>query len=114
MVSDATMEGNTMGRLIATPRLVRARLRQAEATMLRASGWSYTAIATHLGYSCRASAFKAVKRTLDVTRDRAGLVHRLMFRIRLERGLERFASAVEAGDYGSALRTLDRVLPEVE
>ena len=103
-----------MSQAVSTPRLVKARLRQSEATMLRASGWSYTAIATHLGYSCRASAFKAVKRTLDVTRDRAAMVHRLMFRIRLERGLERFANAVEAGDYGRALRTLDRVLPEVE
>jgi hypothetical protein len=37
-----------------------------------------------------------------------------MLQLRLERGLERFANAVEAGDYGSALRTLDRLLPEVE
>ena len=98
---------------VATPKLVRARQRQAVATMLRASGLSYSTIATRLGYSCRASAFKAVQRTLDATRSQAAMVYRLMVRIRMERGLDAFADAVERGEFSAALRTLERLIPEV-
>ncbi len=101
-------------RRVTTPRLVRARLRQNEATLLRAAGWSYSAIAEHLGYGGRGSACKAVKRVLDSTRDRASLVLRLMSRLRLERGAEAFASAVDTGDFREAMATVDRLLREVQ
>lgn len=101
-----------MSRPISSPRMVRARSRQAEATLLRASGWTYTAIARFLGYSCRASAFKAVNGLLAATQAQAALVYRVMGRLRVERGVESFANAVESGNFDQAMRTLDRILPE--
>lgn len=102
-----------MLRLVATPRLVNARLRQNEATLLRAAGLSYDDIAARLGYGGRGAAYKAVKRVLDTTRDRAALVHRLMSRIRLERSLEVLAGAVEAEEFEKVLRVMDALLDQV-
>lgn len=97
-------------RPVATPRLVQARLRQNEATLLRAAGLSYAAISDRLGYGGRGSAYKAVKRVLDTTREQAALVNRLMSRIRLERSLEVLAAAVEREDFEKVLNLVDTLL----
>jgi hypothetical protein len=95
-----------------TPRLVRARLRQQEATLLRAAGCTYEEIAGRLGYRGRGAAYKAVQRALNLSAERVALVGHLMVRIRMEKGLERFAAAVDKGNFRTALATVDRLLTE--
>lgn len=99
-------------RPVATPRLVQARLRQNEATLLRAAGLSYAAIADRLGYGGRGSAYKAVKRVLDTTREQAALVNRVMSRIRLERSLDAFAAAVDREEFEKVLGLVDAILDQ--
>lgn len=97
-----------------TPRLVRAQLRQQEATLLRAAGWTYEAIAGRLGYRGRGAAYKAVRRALSLSADRVAMVGHLMLRLRIENGLERFATAVDREDFPLALSTVDRLLVEAK
>lgn len=103
-----------MTRARLTPRLVRAQLRQQEATLLRAAGWTYEAIAGRLGYRGRGAAHKAVQRALRLSADRVAMVGHLMLRLRLEKGLESFARAVAREDFRHALAVVDRLAVEAE
>lgn len=97
-----------------TPRLVRARLRQQEATLLRAAGCTYEEIAGRLGYRGRGAAYKAVRRALRLSTVGVAMVGHLMLRLRMEKGLEAFARAVSREDFRHALATVDRLVTEAE
>ena len=90
-----------MSRSTASPRLVRARIRQAQALLLRASGLDYETIAFRLGYANRSSAYRAVRRGMHATRDRAALAYRILIYARFEQGL---TSVLSSGDGLAPLR----------
>lgn len=98
----------------ATPRLVRARLRQAEALVLRASGMSYDGIARRLGYRSRASACKAVLRGMEVTRDRAAMTLRVVMFMRFQGFLVELERAVTTRDIRRVLTMVEGPLAEAE
>lgn len=97
-----------------TPRLIRARMREAEALVLRASGMGYDAIARRLGYRSRASAYKAVMRGMEATRDRAAMTLRVMMFLRFEGLMNALIAAVTARDMGRALKVVQGPLAEAE
>lgn len=97
-----------------TPRLVRARAREAEALVLRASGMGYEAIARHLGYRSRASAYKAVRRGMEATRHRAAMTLRVMMFLRFEGLMNDLIAAITARDMGRALKVVEGPLAEAE
>lgn len=107
------MEGNTM-KAQASPRLAEARIRQAEALLMRASGHSFESVAHELGYGSRASAFKAVKRGMDATRDRAAVAYRVLLYLRFEGQLDTLDALLEAGRYGEVLRLLEDRIARAE
>ena len=94
----------------ASPRLAQARKRQAEALLMRASGCSYDTVATRLGYGSRAAAYRAVRRGMDATRDRAAIAYRVMLYLRFDHQLDTMEALLKAGRYGDVLRLVeDRV-----
>lgn len=103
-----------MNRPITTPRLVRARLREAEAMVLRASGMGYEAIAQRLGYRSRASAYKAVLRGMEATRDRAAVILRAMMFLRYQGLMDELSSAVTARDVRRAMKVVEGPMAEAE
>lgn len=98
----------------ASPRLAEARIRQAEALLMRASGHSFESVAHQLGYGSRASAYKAVKRGMDATRDRAAIAYRILLYLRFERQLDTLDTLLEAGRYGEVLRLLEDRIAKAE
>ena len=104
-----------MRRSCATARLVKARIRQAQAMYLRASGLDYESIARRLGYSSRSSAHRAVRKGMDATRDRAAIAYRIFLTAKFESCLEQVAiHAATATDCQGLLSWLDDKIVRAE
>lgn len=92
--------------LCLSPQLVRDRLRQNQAVLLRAQGQTFDQIAWRLGYANRGSAYRAVKLALQ----REGHLGALAFRVRscldVLGTLDAFKQAVDGGDQTTTLEIL--------
>lgn len=97
-----------------SPRIIHARMRQEAALRLRASGVGYETIARRLGYRSRASAYKAVRRGLEATRDRAAVAFRVLLYLKMERQVEALLQLVEAEDFAGITRLLDDKIVQAE
>jgi hypothetical protein len=82
--------------------------------VLRASGMGYEAIAHRLGYRSRASAYKAVLRGMEATRQRAATTLRVMMFLRFEGLMGELIAAVTAQDMSRALKVVEGPLAEAE
>jgi hypothetical protein len=74
----------------------------------------YDGIARRLGYRSRASAYKAVVRGMEATRERAATALRVMMFLRFEGLMDALIAAVSARDMGRALKVVEGPLAEAE
>ena len=100
-----------MGQSKSSPRLIKARLREAEAVRLRIEGASYREIADALGYQGPSGAYKAVERAIErlCPVERAETLRRIEA-ARLDRLWRRLWRKLEEGD----LSVVDRLLRIME